>query len=920
MNGLCGGLCRGRCFSFCRLNGKPVITISPSDFERDRILPHAQDSFQMLGSVQCERSSIPEFSSAYDNIPGLHPCLRCRPTGMNLPNSNAAPAVHVNRQTKLKRRVQRDHAVICRRLLLLALQTFAAKQQRIHIQLLNGGCRRSPVGNLAFFIQAQKLHDHLLTIRGRGHRHFADNLHVSRIMLDEKRVACLYQLIERISALFRSFRRRLDLLQFSECLLHVWRRKARGRKTRPKNVYTRPTCRRRLVGFKKQADNLTSIHRHNYAAVFYLGMVDLKLKRVSIRNWMKFRQVDLEFPEKGLVLVQGINTASGGALLSVGSGKTGLGEALSRTLLGVPGRFTHLKQFSTDKSGNTYVKLEVELHGKPLIVESGYKCKELSPSGDALRYHYDGKQVERGKIDQTREELSKLLGVSPLLAGWTAFIDGDSIKFNRLGQADSVELVMASLRQPPWSAYHEASKKILGSFRRAMALTEGAQQTAAGAVRNAKTEVEIAARQVDTENRRYNQAVKANEENIQRFQRAINSKKQKINEAQLEIAGIAKKLKVMETERAEANHRLEIKLHEVEDALRAAEDTRQPLSEARDKAHGKVVEARIAHNNYAAAGKNCPTCNRPLGQIDPNQLSLLAEKLAEATEKHQKAGAAWTAAEQKVVTLNLQYREVSKQQREISAQNQAGALADRYEELELGINAANNEIYEWQLEMTRYEQGPSVADLKTAQGRLADREAAVVKAQTTLDEAAEALVADQATLKVLEYWNLAFSPYGIPNMVLRDAIAPLNKEARRVSATMTGGTIEVRYSTTRELASGLDKAQLNIEVDNKLGDKDLSGSSKGEAGLTNFVIAETLSEVGQVSRRVGYRWYDEIVPHQDPKVCHSIYAYMKEVAQRLGILVFLVDHNPVAANYADHVLLVEKQSDNGKVSSTIRWR
>ena len=66
-------------------------------------------------------------------------------------------------------------------------------------------------------------------------------------------------------------------------------------------------------------------------------MVDLKLKRVSIRNWMKFRAIDIEFPEKGLVLVQGVNTASGGALLSVGSGKTGIGEAISRTLLGVPG-------------------------------------------------------------------------------------------------------------------------------------------------------------------------------------------------------------------------------------------------------------------------------------------------------------------------------------------------------------------------------------------------------------------------------------------------------------------------------------------------------------------------------------------------------------------------------------------------------
>lgn len=655
-------------------------------------------------------------------------------------------------------------------------------------------------------------------------------------------------------------------------------------------------------------------------------MVDLKLKRVSIRNWMKFRHVELDLPEKGLVLVQGVNTASGGALLSVGSGKTGIGEAISRTLLGVSGRFNTLKQFSTDKSGNTYVRLEAELLGKALVVESGYKCKELSPSGEALRYHYDNKTVERGTIAQTRDELSNLLGVSPLLASWTAFIDGDSIKFNKLGQADSVELVMSSLRQPPWSQYHEQSKKVLGAFRRAIAQTEATHQNAASAVQNAQAALEQIKREVATERARFEAAKRQNDEQLQRLHRAINTKKQKVEEAKVEMADIAKKLKIMEDQRAAESHKLEIKLHEIEDKLREAEETRKPFNDAKWKADQKVTEARVAYNNYAGAAKECPTCKRPMGKIDEHHLQALGDKWNEAKAAAEKAATAAAAAEQKVVTLNTQYRQISQQHRQASAKQDVDALADRHEELDIAVSSAGEEIHEWELEIARCQQGPSDANLRTVEGRLGDRKEAVTKAQAALDEAAHALAADQATLKVLEYWNLAFSPYGIPNMVLRDAIAPLNKEARRVSAAMTGGTIEVRYSTVRELASGLEKAQLNIEVDNKLGDKDLSGSSKGEAGLTNFIIAETLSEVGQVSRRVGYRWYDEIVPHQDPKVCHSIYSYMKEVAERLGILVFLVDHNPVAANYADHVLIVEKKSESGgpgqgnAVTSTVRWR
>lgn len=649
-------------------------------------------------------------------------------------------------------------------------------------------------------------------------------------------------------------------------------------------------------------------------------MVDLKLKRITFRHWMKFQRVVLDFPDSGLVLVQGVNTASGGALLSVGSGKTGLGEVISRTLLGVSGRFTHMKQFSTDKSGNTYVRLEAELHGKPLVVEAGYRCSELSPSGEALRYTYDGHKIERGKIEQTRLELSTLLGVSPMLASWTAFIDGDSIKFNKLGQADSVELVMASLKQPPWNAYYEASKAKLGAFKRSAAQAEIAHKNATTALTTAQEDVEATRQKVRAEMEALAKATRLSEANIQRYTKAVNSKKQKIEEARRELFEIAAKLKKMEDDRAEASHKLEIKLHDIEDQITAAEQAREPLAKARDDAQKLTTEAKAAFTGYRDAGKNCPTCDRPLGKVDPKRLKILETTWAGVKNLSDKASAAWAVAEQTVMSLNVNYRETSKEHRDTSAKAQVDALADRNEELDQAVADATEDIHAWELDLVKFRQPPSDAALKTAEARLDDKLKALTEAKNNLDNAAELVVGDRATLQVLEYWNLAFSPYGIPNMVLTNAVTPLNKEARRLSAAITGGTIEVRYSTVRELSSGLSKAQLNIEVDNKLGDKDLTGSSKGEAGLTNFIIAETLSEVGQVSRRVGFRWYDEIVPHQDPKVCHSIYSYMKETASRLGILVFLVDHNPIAANYADHVLVVEKKAEAGRVTSSIHWR
>jgi DNA repair exonuclease SbcCD ATPase subunit len=116
--------------------------------------------------------------------------------------------------------------------------------------------------------------------------------------------------------------------------------------------------------------------------------------------------------------------------------------------------------------------------------------------------------------------------------------------------------------------------------------------------------------------------------------------------------------------------------------------------------------------------------------------------------------------------------------------------------------------------------------------------------------------------------------------------------------------------------SGDERPDLDIEVNNKTGSKRLKGSSKGETGQINLIVAETIAEVGNVASRIGYRWYDEVANSQDPVVRQCVFRYLKEVANDLGILVFLVDHHPEAANFADHFLLVSKVAEK---TSSVEW-
>ena len=110
-----------------------------------------------------------------------------------------------------------------------------------------------------------------------------------------------------------------------------------------------------------------------------------------------------------------------------GSGKTSLGEAVSRAVFGIPQKA--LGKMSFKRKGNTYVCVEGTLGDKPFTVETGYKCEELGGTGEGLRFTVDGIPTQRADIKDTRSELNAVLGISQELTMWTVFLNGDKLDF-----------------------------------------------------------------------------------------------------------------------------------------------------------------------------------------------------------------------------------------------------------------------------------------------------------------------------------------------------------------------------------------------------------------------------------------------------------------------------------------------------------
>ncbi|MGV0949173.1 MAG: hypothetical protein ACOYB3_00780 [Azonexus sp.] len=640
-------------------------------------------------------------------------------------------------------------------------------------------------------------------------------------------------------------------------------------------------------------------------------MSELKLRTVSLRNWMTIRKAELEFPEKGLVLVVGRNMASNGKMESVGSGKTALGEALSIAMLGTKGRHKTLGHYGYNEKGNMHVQVSSDLAGKPLVVEIGHKCKELSLSGEGIRFkHGDAAPVERGKPQETRDELTGILGVTPELAAWTVFIDGDKLRFNNQSERDAVNLLMTALRQPSWDAYQKRAGAVMNDAKTKLENARGVhsntqqditdcQESLTQAIQDAKDEASnLAAKEKDLKAR------------AKKVQDSISTHEEEITKLQDRQKAIKKTLK--ELEEKSANDYAELEKEKATHSTKVTQNQikRTKLVDEKADLKSKWQTLNNALNEMLSEPEKCPTCGKKWDkEHSADEITMSRRQVASAKDKMDAKTKEIEKVDDSIGDTQGTIKEIEGRIRALRTPARNSILSQEYEQNDESISSRSTNVTGLKLDLQTLQQGPDRTRLNRLQAVQEERKKALAEAKDALENAAQGMVEAEALVKVTSYWYEAFGPTGIPNMILGEAIRPLNDIAKRISLLMTGGTIAITYETSRELASGESSSELVIKVDNRLGSKRAAGSSKGEAGLTNLIIAETLSEVGSVSNRVGFRWYDEILNSQDQTVRRSIMSYLRDLANKLNVLIFVVDHHQESASYADYVLVAEKSAE-----------
>ncbi len=611
--------------------------------------------------------------------------------------------------------------------------------------------------------------------------------------------------------------------------------------------------------------------------------------------------------------MQGVNKSSTDER-SNGAGKTSLGEAINRTLLG-QSLCTSIAGYSRDKKGDTYVDVRTQFREQPLRVELGYRCKEFPDNrGEGLRYTLgDQPPVERPEVSLTRAELTEMLGVTPAVSLWTVFLDGERLKFNPpfLSQAEALSLLMQALNQPPWEKFKEKAEQQRNTCATAHTRAQARLQQLQTASTALAEGVCMAAQRHQDETARWEDALATWKKAKDAHDKNVQAAATQVTTHATARDQIKREIQAVQRQDAAACGKIDLEITRLGGERRLTQNYLTGWAEtvATDRATLHHAQADLQRLNE---GKSCPTCHTPLLKAgDPKVIEKeqrRVEKLALALQTSVKGKQECEACLGEIDDeLAAQH-----QKREGLHSAQLETLSRELETAETRLSGADRQLRNLELQAP---QPPSEDGRNQARAVWEERQRQQAAHALALDVAAGALATAERALSQAAYWVKGFSAEGIPNLVLKQTVGPLNEAARIVSSALAGGLVQVSFSTETELASGVLKPKLVTEVDVLDGATDFLRNSKGEASLANLIIAETQTQVGRVLQRIGYRWFDEVANSLSGDARRCLYAGLKHQAHELGLLTFVVDHHVEASSAADHVLIAEK---SGGLTS-YRW-
>jgi DNA repair exonuclease SbcCD ATPase subunit len=613
----------------------------------------------------------------------------------------------------------------------------------------------------------------------------------------------------------------------------------------------------------------------------------VRITTLTVQNFLSFGEATFDFRDAGLVLVEGENRDDRSAR-SNGSGKSAMIDALVWCLFGKT-----LRGYENDEVVNRRVGDDCLV---TVRVEDGKRDYEItrarrhSTHKNSLRVYCESACADMtgSSNAETQEVVEKLLGCSVrTFLSSVVFGQDSAYRFSSLTDKEQKEILDEVLGVERFAAACGAARANVNAVADRVVAIERDLGRAEDGVETARTEA---------------QELRDKDESFEEERGGkLETEREKLRKAKEQVKKSVKadvdKLKLA-VEKAQKNVATAVKAHDVE------RGTATEAKVMRAATKFKVDDLRAHVKRHDGIAADCPTCGQKIdAKKRSDVLADFREKLTAANKTLEKIDVTAAKIEERFAAAARDLRDAN------------SALASAQKTLNESIGEAAN-VKSWTMRVTDHEKriaeleketNPYAALAKKAEARR-DRHESEVKLLT------EQLSAEEAKLKLAEFWVEAFGAKGLRSLLLDTSLPLLNDEAHRISRALTGGAISVEFSALSELKSGKTVDRFEVRVDNKHGAASYLGNSSGEKAKVDLCVGLALQKLvaSRSSASFNVVFMDEVFDHLDSAAHERVVEVLAEIDKES---VFVVSHDEDLKAWFPASITVVKENGFSTVES-----
>jgi DNA repair exonuclease SbcCD ATPase subunit len=636
----------------------------------------------------------------------------------------------------------------------------------------------------------------------------------------------------------------------------------------------------------------------------------MKIKSLSIKNFLTLKEAELRLDGRGLLLIQGDNRDDTSAD-SNGAGKSSVVDAISWALYGVTARgVTGDAVVNLAAAKGAQVMVELEDGPNTYFIRRGRKPNAL----DVLAG--DGASLSKGTEKETQELINKIIGCSlevflaAVYAGQEAMPDLPGMTDKQLKvlieEAAGIEVLDAAYKVAR-AKHSVAALELSNRLGEQKALTNAGAAFASDLTVIERDEAAFADTMKKAE-QDYIDAARLKGANA----KAVKDELEKLDEAavrasladkQTKLAALAdeqSKLNLLQKALNEANAGLVRALSQVDQGKRALADKERAL---------QTIGARV--------GTPCKECGKEYHTHDLADATDLAQKAVEAAKAELlKAAQAAKVAKNTYDGAQLalsDFRATMTDPTELTKAMMEDK--DKLAAIEASKRLVQTLVKEAQDHLTQAKgckegKNPYTDQVERVKKKIAENEESLKKADEAVEKAKQALAIAEDAVKV-------FGPAGVRAHIL-DTVTPfLNDRTSEYLGALSDGAITAVWSTLGTTAKGELREKFNIEVKHSKGGDSfasLSGGEKRKVRLACFMALQDMVAT-RASKPIDLFIADEIDQALDESGLERLMGVLETKARERGTVLVISHHS--LSDWIDNVITVVKEGGTSRVEGAV---